>query len=183
KTGDNRPFFIRFFYGVGGMVAGLAVGVLYIWAIVTFVRAGGGIFDAKGSGNGLSELRRHLEKGAASAIIQHADPIPQKTYDLVAKTTRVLTSPEALVAFFETKEMSPLMKYPKFVALIQDEKIQKYASERDYVGIISSPKLHELLTDPEFLEILKKIDYEGAVDRALRHTEPVPSQIPKERFE
>lgn len=183
KTGDNRSFLVRFLYGVGGVVFGLMIGGVYVLAAVSLVRAMGGVSVMGGEEGVLGQLQKSLEQGEVSGIVQLADPIPQRTYDLVTKAMRVATSPEAMAAFLETREMAPLIQNPKFQELISDMDIQSAAEQRNYLGILLHPKFWALMADEEFLRVLKSVDYEGALERALRYAEPVPSEIPQERFE
>jgi hypothetical protein len=189
KTRDNTSSVIRWTYGFGGAIMGFLVGLVFVWAAVSGVRALGGVAAAKedaGQGNttsgALARIRESVEGEGAGGFLRRADPVPDSMYDTIAKFSSVTTNPDAMVRLVEYPEVSVLLTHPKFIALTEDPEIQRLALRRNVVSIMFHPKLLDLATDPEIIETARKIDLAAALSFALekegKNEPPQPAPVP-----
>jgi hypothetical protein len=185
KTRDNSSSVIRWTYGFGGAIMGFLVGLVFVWAAVSGVRALGGIAAGKeesGQGNvtsgALSRLRESVEGDGAGSLLRQADPIPDSMYETITQFSRVTSNPEAMARLIEYPEVSVLLTHPKFIALTEDPAIQRAAMNRNVVSIMFHPKLLDLATDPEIIETARKIDLAEALNFALQQEEATEESQP-----
>lgn len=179
KTRDNTSSVVRWTYGFGGAIMGFFVGLVFIWAAVSGVRALGGIAAAReesGQGNAtsgaLTRMRESVEGEGAGGFLRMADPVPDSMYETIAKFSRVTSDPDAMARMVEYPEISELLTHPKFIALAEDPDIQRAAQSRNVVSIMLHPKLLDLATDPEIIATARKIDLAAALSFALQENDP-----------
>jgi len=181
KTRDNSSSLVRWVYGFGGALMGFLVGLVFVWAAVSGVRALGGIAAGKeesgqtsGAGSALARMRESVEGEGAGGLLRRADPIPDNLYDRITKFSRVTSDPEAMARLAEHPDVSVLLSHPKFLALVDDPDIQRAALRRNVISIMFHPKLLDLATDPEIIELARAIDLTSALNQALQIEDEIP---------
>jgi hypothetical protein len=184
KTEDNRSTLVRWGFGLGGAALGFCIGLVFLWAAVSGVRALGGMAAAREDAeqpmprvaSGLAGLRDSLERGRTGEAVRRLDPIPDSLYETIGKFSRVTSDPDAMVRMTEYPDVAELMNHPRFVALVDDPEIQRAAERRQVVQIMFHPRLLELATDPEIIALARQVDLAGALNHALQ--EPTPPTAP-----
>lgn len=184
KTEDNRSTLVRFGFGLGGAILGFCIGLVFLWAAVSGVRAFGGMVAAREdspqpaprAASGLADLRDALEQGRTGAAVRRMDPIPDSLYETIAKFSRVTADPDAMVRMTEYPDVAELINHPRFLALLDDPEIQRAAERRQVMQIMFHPRLLELATDPEIITMARRIDLTGALNHALQKPEPPPGE-------
>ena len=180
KTQDNSSTLLRWVYGVGGAFMGLCLGVVFLWAVVTGVRAVGGMQEGRQEAAGqaskgpLVEIKESMEGEGVTGWVSRLDPLPTGVYQTLNKFSRVTASPDAIIRLAEYPDIADLLQHPKFLALSQDRAIQDAAAQRNVLVILTHPRLLELATDPEIVSRVRQINLEAALDHALQepHQEP-----------
>lgn len=159
---------------------GFCLGLIFLWAVVTGVRAFGGIQEGRQQAGedrpagGLVQLKESFEGEGVGGWLGRLDPVPPDLYDTLAKFSRVTSDPDAIVRLAEYPDIADLLQHPKFIALSQDPGVQQAAAQRNVFVIMTHPRLLELATDPEIVAQLRQIDFAAALDHALQ----APSDVP-----
>lgn len=182
KTEDNRSTLVRLGFGLGGAILGFGIGLVFLWAAVSGIRAFGGMAAAREGTDqpaprmaaGLAGLRDSLEQGRAGEAVRRMDPIPDSLYDTISKFSRVTADPESMLRMTEYPDVAELMNHPRFLALVDDPEIQRAAERRQVVQIMFHPRLMELATDPEIIALARQIDLTGALNHALQAPSATP---------
>ena len=65
-------------------------------------------------------------------------------------------------------EVRPVMDHPKVVALLSDPEVSNAIAQRRYFSLLRNPRLVAAADDPEVSARLRAIDFEKALDTALR---------------
>lgn len=174
KTRDNSSSVVRWTYGFGGALMGFLIGLVFVWAAVSGVRALGGVAAARedaGQGNAasgtLARMRESVEGDGAGGLLRQVDPIPDSMYETIARFSQVTASPRAMERLVEFPEVAALLTHPKFLALAEDPEIQQHSLNRNVLAIMMNPKLIDLATDPEIIAAARKVDLPAALDFAL----------------
>lgn len=173
KTADHSSPTVRLGFGIGGALLGLFIGLVFVWAAISGIRAFGGMtFGAPSPSDNtppsaLAGLKKTLENGFASGLIQSTDPIPQSSYDLIAKFSKITSNPQAVLRLTEYPDVADFLQHPKFLALVKDPSVQAAAQKKDVMALMTNPKVFELASDPALLADIQKINWSAALDYAL----------------
>lgn len=175
KTTDNGSPILRWIYGIGGAACGFLVGLVFVYAAVSGVRALGRIAEARGEAPGavsgislgLADAKDSLEGGMAGDLVRKADPIPDSLYDLFGKVARLSGDEEALLRLLDYPDFQRLLEHPRMVALASNPSVQQAAREKNYFALFSNPQFLEAATDPDLAKLLTSIDLQKALDYAL----------------
>lgn len=188
KTSQQSSGIVRLIYGFGGAVFGLIFGLTILWGGVSILRALGAMAQgqkAAAAHNGapaspvdkkLAALKGSLEHGETGSLVEKVDIVPSSTYSVIAKLVQLSRSPDAVHRFFEYPGTQQLLMQPKIAGLFTDESVIAAASEGDYFGLLSNPKLSAVISDPEVQKSFANFELEKALDYALWSppTSPVP---------
>jgi len=173
KKTSQQTGIIRFFYGAGGAVCGIAWGVL-LWA---FFALPASFHPEKDNGRKPFSKAGFFRQPPAPSTITHAkiadfEQSTHSLYETFRKISRVVSNEHALIRFFqypdvrkvmETKAVSELMKTPQFAEAV---------SSRNISAILFNGKLYQTLRDPEVEQAIQKIHCKKALDYALSPTSP-----------
>lgn len=187
KTSQQGMGLLRLLYGLSGAVLGLLLGLVVVWALTVSVRLVGAIAegrtipvapaDAKTDATEAvaNEVlsaslvwKKELESGPISPLVKASDPLVTRDYEVMTKAGRVLGRPEAMRRFLEAPALKPLVRDPRFQALVADPEISKRAAARDYAALLRNAKFVEFVNDPAMLAQIKALDFESVLNYALQ---------------
>jgi hypothetical protein len=189
RTAQQRTGLLRFFYGLGGGLIGLFVGVTILWGALLFVRGLGGFYEAgfkpgasshlprpNAAAAALVKLKRSIEAGASGRKLESIDVMPPEFYRILDKLGAVAARPAALQRLIEYPPVMEMMRDPKIVAITVDPEVSDAARGQQVLAMIKNPKIVEAANDPALIAKLQKIDIEKALDYAL--SAPAPTHSP-----
>jgi uncharacterized membrane protein required for colicin V production len=197
RTNQHDSAVVRFFYGAAGALLGVFFGAFLVWLLVIGVRAVGAVADAEAREQSatnpafvhavdvrrrfgessddtasvmtaLARLKSSLEMGAIGDAVKKRDVVPEKTYDVITKVSRVLSNPQAAERFLSFPGAQDLSEHPKIVALRNDQEITQMFEQGRLWELIQDPRIIDAANDPELRANLKKFDIEAALDYALQ---------------
>ncbi|HYR57654.1 MAG TPA: CvpA family protein [Chthoniobacteraceae bacterium] len=190
KTGDQSVGLVRIGYGLSGAAVGAIFGVLLVGAFALALRLLGSVAEttlaleknphlvamhrpaaAHPLAVRLAEAKRSIEESRLGAVLQRVDPLPETTYTMLTKLALLAANSRSIERFLGYPGVRPVMNHPKVVALLSDPEVNKAIAERRYLALLSNPRLVAAADDPEVSERLRAIDFEKALDYALRGPE------------
>ncbi len=178
KTSQQSAGIVRLFYGVGGAFFGLIFGLMILWGGVSIVRALGAIEEGKQAAaygargvpaEGKSAPRAgDADEGGGGNLLNKVDIVPPETYRIISQVVQLSGSPEAMARFFAYPGTQKLLMHPKLRPLFEDPSIARAAENRDFLALLTSPKLAEVASDPELQKAFASFDLQKALDYALQ---------------
>jgi uncharacterized membrane protein required for colicin V production len=181
KTAQQGVFAVRWVYGAGGALIGLVFGLFAVWVAVVGIRCigtiaetelavaeKGGIAPPGRTVVSLARMKDSLDHGAAGAFIAKVDPLPDETYDILAKITRVASSAESAQRFLNYPGAKEITKSPRIIALRDDPGIQKAVGSRDFYSLLTNEKIVAAANDPEVARLVRQFEFLKALDYAER---------------
>jgi hypothetical protein len=204
RTEHQGTVVVRFFYGFGGAVFGVLIGIVILWGGVTIIRSLGSIAKGTIEGqkaqqqaiatlppgmpapepvslplvDGLVKLKDSLEMGPAGKVVEKVDVLPPEIYQVMADVPRLAGDPQALVRFSEYPGIQDLLNNPRIIELLNNPELAAAAERKDYLGMMRNKALLEAVEDPSVLEQAKKIDLKAAMKFALEKPTPTPAPSP-----
>jgi hypothetical protein len=184
RTSQQGVGVLRLLYGLSGALLGLLFGVCVVWALIISVRLLGALAEGRLGApefSGAAETagvtstlathvletslawKKELESGAIGPVVKVADPLPPGDYERVNRLGRVLARPEAMRRFLEAPTVKPIVRDPRFQALVSNPEISKLAAQASYAGLLRQPKVVEFLNDPAVLAKVKEVDWDAAL--------------------
>jgi Colicin V production protein len=115
----------------------------------------------------LARLKNSLELGLLGSVLKSTDPISQRTYQVLEKAGRVLSSPERTQKFLTFPGARELSENPKIVALRSDPEIADLIAQGRFLDLLQNPRVIDVLNDPVLAERVRKFDIQRALDYAL----------------
>jgi Colicin V production protein len=115
----------------------------------------------------LARLKNSLELGLLGSALKNTDPVSQRTYEILEKTGRVLSSPERAQKFLTFPGARELAEHPKIVALRSDPEIADLIERRRFLDLLQNARVIEAANDPVLADRIKKFDIQRALDYAL----------------
>lgn len=191
RTDQQAIRLVRLGYGAGGSLIGLIVGIVTVWIVVVGIRMLGSVAEAEVAIShqpvlvsrsarapalqvhpgafveNLARMKQSLDHGATGEMMQRLDPFPDKTYAIVAKISRVLSSPESMARFLDYPGAKTLSEQPRIVALQNDPLIVREVEQRHYLDLLKNEHIVAAANDPEVAALVKNFDLEKALDYAL----------------
>ncbi len=169
KKTSQQTGIIRFFYGVGGALCGIAWGAL-LWGF--FALPASPHVEKGGRWTLIPKAVFSLGKAPAHSTIGNAkvttfEQSTNSLYETFHKVSRVVVNEHAMIRFLqypdvrrvmETKAVSELMHTPEFAEAV---------SSRNVVGLLFHVKLYQTLKDPEVEQAIKRVHLNKALDYAL----------------
>ena len=204
RTEHQGTVVVRFFYGFGGAVFGLLIGLVILWGAITIIRGLGSFAQGTIAGQqaqqqmaaslppgmpiqepaklplveGLVMLKDSLEMGPAGKVVEKVDVLPPEVYQVMADVPRLASDPQALLRFTEFPGVQDLLNNPRVIELINNPELAEAAEKKDYLGMMRNKALLEAVEDPSVLEQAKKIDLKAAMKFALEKPTPTPAPLP-----
>ena len=204
KTSQKSAGIVRFGYGISGGSLGALYGLFLVWIAVLAIRILGDVAETQiadgahpsaGSGKvrgksgsatpapppgavvmGLAHMKKSLEQGAAGSVVQQVDPIPGTLYGILHKLGMMVSDERSLQRFLSYPGAKPLLANPKIAALQNDPEIVKYLENKDYFGLLRNSHVLEAANDSEIAELMRKFEFEKALDYAIRKPEKEPAK-------
>ncbi len=192
RTSQQGVGLLRLLYGLSGAALGLLFGVVVVWALILTVRFTGALAEGRSAPGAPAEAKpdaldgtglvanqvlnttlawkKDLESGPISPVVKAADPFVARDYEVMTKTGRVLARPEAMKRFLEAPAIKPLMRDPRFQALLADPEVVRLAKEHNYALLLRSSSVVEFLNDPATLAQIKALDFESVLNYALQES-------------
>jgi uncharacterized membrane protein required for colicin V production len=120
----------------------------------------------------LARLKNSLEMGTIGNAVKKSDIVPKKTYELLGKVSRVVSSPESTRRFLSYMGARELSENPKIMALRNDPQIQQMISQGRFIELLHNDRIIAAANDPELVKRFKQFDLEQALDYALQQKPP-----------
>jgi Colicin V production protein len=202
KTSQQSVGLVRFGYGISGGAVGALYGVFLVWIAVLTIRLLGSVAETRvavganpqvSSGKptatpepaepapsamvrGLAHMKESLEQGAAGSVVQQVDPIPGTLYGILHKLGMMVSDDHSVERFLSYPGVKPLLANPKIAALQNDPDIARDLMNRDYFGLLRNSHILAAANDSEIGELMRKFEFEKALDYAIRKPEKEPAK-------
>jgi hypothetical protein len=189
RTAQQGSLLLRLFYGVGGALLGLFLGVTIVWSALLLVRGLGGFYEGAFTADrrahlptpgaaaaALVKLKRSIEAGTTGRSLVAFDVMPEKIYHVFEKLGRVAASPAAARRLVEYPPVQGLLTDPHLVALTSDPEAGEALQSGGIGSLLKNRHLVAALNDPALIARVQKIDIEKALDYAL--AAPAPQSHP-----
>jgi hypothetical protein len=202
RTAQQTVGAVRLSYGLLGALFGALFGVVIVWIAAMGVRVLGTLAQTEISAQrqpsgravkrrriaapnpfirGLAEMKASLDQGATGRIIDQVDPIPEKVYATLAKVGELVQRPESLDRFLAYPGVRPLAEHHKVAKLQGDPQILQEVAAHDYLALLRNPRIVEAANDPEVTALIKQLEFEKALDYALRPPDqPTPDKLERD---
>ena len=125
---------------------------------------------------GLAHMKQSLEQGAAGSMMQQVDPIPGTLYGILHKLGIMASDTNSQQRFLTYPGVKPLLDNPKIAALQNDPEIVQDLMNRDYFGLLRNSHILAAANDSEIGELMRKFEFEKALDYAIRKPEKEPAK-------
>jgi len=204
KTSQQSEGMVRFGYGVSGAAVGALYGIFLVWIVILTIRLLGSVAEARiavgshprssagkpsptpeptPSGSspgavvlGLAHMKQSLEQGAAGSVVQQVDPIPGTLYGVLHKLGMMVSDANSAQRFLSYPGVKPLLAHPKIAALQNDPEIVRDIINKDYFGLLRNSHILAAANDSEIGELMRKFEFEKALDYAIRKPEKEPAK-------
>jgi hypothetical protein len=124
----------------------------------------------------LAHMKESLERGTAGAMVQQVDPIPGTLYGILRKLGVMVSDDKSVDRFLSCPGVKPLLAHPKIAALQNDPEITRDLVNRNYFALIRNPHIITAANDAEIAELMRKFEFEKALDYAIRRPEQDTAQ-------
>ena len=197
KTAQQSVTIVRLGYGLSGAALGAVYGLFLVWIAILAVRLLGSVAETQiavaknphltlgkptptptpkptppsAVVRGLAQMKHSLESGAAGAMVQQVDPIPGTLYSILHKLGVMVSDEKSVNRFLSFPGVQPLLAHPKVAALQIDPDITRDIINRNYLALIRNPRIVAAANDAEIGELMRKFEFEKALDYAIRGAE------------
>jgi uncharacterized membrane protein required for colicin V production len=199
KTAQQSVGIVRLGYGMAGAVFGGLYGLFLVWIAVLAIRLLGSVAESQIAAErqprlvhssskpsptplpppaaagavvrGLAHMKQSLEQGAAGAMVQQVDPIPGTLYSILHKLGMMVSDEKSVDRFLKYPGVKPLLAHPKIAALQNDPDITRDILNGNYLALLRNRQILSAANDTEIGELMRKFEFEKALDYALRGAE------------
>lgn len=199
RTADQKAGAARWSFGVMGAVLGLAFGGLVFFVASEMVRLMGALAQANVQAttemaaaapdqkapavnpmmSGLAKLSSALDKGDSGTFFRKVDPVPAHVFATLAKLGLMVSRPEAVERFLGYPGVDELTNHPRLLALRNDPEVASLLERQSYFRLLRHPKVVELAGDPDFSAQIKRMNFDEALDYALK----APAEPRRRRYQ
>ncbi len=116
-------------------------------------------------------MKQILEQGTSGAVVEQVDPIPAAVYASVSKIGQIVSSPRSVERFLAYPGVRELTVHPKIVALRNDPEIAREIAAHFYLKLVRNERIVAAANDVELAEKLRRLEFEKALDYAVRNTD------------
>ena len=202
KTAQQKAGLVRLGYGISGSVCGTLYGLFLVWIMVLAIRLLGSVAETQiavtynpqlslgktsppptpppappnAMVRTLAHMKQSLEQGPAGAMVQHVDPIPGTLYGILRKLGIMVSDEKSVDRFLSYPGAKTLLAHPKIAALQNDPEIARDIVNRNYFALIRNPHIIAASNDAEIAELMRKFEFEKALDYAIRRPEQDTAQ-------
>jgi hypothetical protein len=107
-------------------------------------------------------------------VVQQVDPIPGTLYGILQKLAMMVADDKRVDRFLSYPGAKMLLAHPKIAALQNDPVITQDIVNRNYFALIRNPRIVTAANDSEIGELMRKFEFEKALDYALQPPEKSP---------
>ena len=104
-------------------------------------------------------------------MVQQVDPIPGTLYSVLRKLGTMVSDEKSVDRFLSYPGVKPLLAHPKIAALQNDPEITRDIIGRNYFALLRNPRILTAANDTEIGELMRKFEFEKALDYAIRRPE------------
>jgi len=203
KTAQQKAGIIRLGYGISGSICGAFYGLFLVWITVLAIRLLGSVAETQlavadpppvnasrhssaaatpmptppgAMVRTLARMKESLERGTAGAVVQQVDPIPGTLYGILRKLGIMVSDDKSVDRFLSCPGVKPLLAHPKIAALQNDPEITRDLVNKNYFALIRNPAIITAANDKEIAELMRKFEFEKALDYAIRRPEQDTAQ-------
>lgn len=205
KTAQQKEGLMRLGYGISGAACGAFYGLFLVWITVLAIRLLGSVAETQlgaayypspsasskhpSSTPGpaatppgavirtLAHMKESLEQGPTGMVVQQVDPIPGTLYGILRKLGVMVSDEKSIDRFLSYPGVKPLLANPKIAALQNDPDINRDIVNRNYLSLIRNPHIISAANDAEIGELMRKFEFEKALDYAIRRPEQDTAQV------
>ena len=116
----------------------------------------------------LARLKKSIELGTVGEVVKQTDVLPAGIYETLGKVGEVFAKPERASRFLSYPGVTELVDNPKLLALRADPEIANMIQQGRLLDLLQDERLIEAANDPELRAQLKKFNFKGALDHALK---------------
>ena len=194
RTAQQKPGAARVSYGVLGALIGVLFGGALFFLASGAIRMLGAIAQASLDAfqnehasqpsaqkpgpliSGLAKLGTALDNGGIGQFLRDHDPLPtQHAFATLTKLGIMVSRADAVDRFVSYPGISRLTNHPRLVELQRDPEIAKMLESKSFFRLLRHDKIVALANDPIFAAEIRKLEFEKALDFALRAEEPAPA--------
>jgi uncharacterized membrane protein required for colicin V production len=193
KTSQQKVGLIRFGYGLIGSLLAMVFGLIFVWVSLLGIRVLGSFAQGEIAArrvaieqnknvkdpppetgmaiSNMADLKDSLDHGVAGPLIESVDPLPPRVYTIINKMTAITSNIESAKRFLAYPGAHQLATDPRVTVLCDDPAVARQVKAKDLMGLMKNPRLVEALNDPGLVAMLKKFEFEKALDYALDTTQ------------
>jgi hypothetical protein len=191
RTEHQGSSFFRLFWGGGGALFGLLIGLAILWGGVAIVRTLGAFAESRaearlerpgpanpGVADGFLALKESLELGSAGRFLASVDAFPPDFYELVLQIGKLTNDEQAMLRFLQYPGLQKILENPRIVDLVNDPTVVRASNEKNVFLLLGNKAVAAAVADPILAEQLRKLDLRAALKFALES--PPRSQAPSQ---
>ena len=195
RTAQQKPGATRMSYAILGALIGLLFGSALFFVASSAIRMLGAIaqasvdsFHTENSGPsiaetpsslvaGLAKLGTALEGSSTGQFLRSHDPLPtERAFATLTKLGIMVSRTEAVERFINYLGISEISNHPRLAALKLDPEIVELLASKSFFGLLRNDKIVALAHEPVFAAEIKKLEFDKALDFALRPEREIPEQ-------
>ena len=199
RTAQQKSAGVRLSFGVLGAIIGVTFGSLLFLITTGLVRAVGTVAESRIEDiehekkvapallpddpgplvRNLAKLNSALGEGASGKFLKRYNAAPL-THALATFTKLgiMVSRPEAVDRFLAYPGIEKLAMHPKLVAVKNDPEVFKLLNDGSYVMLLRHEKVLALASDTEFKALMEKMEFEKALNFALKPDGQSPALAP-----
>jgi hypothetical protein len=117
---------------------------------------------------GLAKLNNALNEGQTGEILHRVDRVPPNVYATLFKLGLMVSREESVERFLGYPGVAALAHHPKITNLKNDPTVGALLESKSYLKLLKNEKVVALANDQEFAVEIKKMDFEKALDHAIK---------------
>ena len=117
---------------------------------------------------GLAKLNSALNEGQTGEFFHKVDRVPPNVYAMLFKLGIMVSSEESLDRFLGYPGVAALARHPKLAVLKSDATVSELLASKSYLKLLRNEKIVALANDQEFAQEIKAMDFEKALDHAIK---------------
>ena len=121
---------------------------------------------------GLAKLNEALNEGHTGEIFHKVDRVPPNVYAIIFKLGVMVSREESVDRFLAYPGVATLARHPKLVSLKSDPAVAALLESKSYLKMLRNEKVVALANDAAFAEEIKAMDFEKAIDHAIKGVVP-----------
>jgi len=184
RTNEQSLGLLRLGYGAGGSLLGVVGALVTVWLSVLGIRCLGTVAEAEVNLAStpaarragitinpmtveLAQFKESLDTGPTGAMLNGADPVPDRIYLILNKIAQVISSVDSMQRFVTYPGTKVISENPRIMALQKDPQITRQVEHHDFMGLLGNPKIVAAVNDPALEGLVKSFQLEKALDYAL----------------